>query len=38
MLKKNSEHFLELAKRAVEIAIEENEETALKYIESNMKQ
>ena len=34
-LKKQSEHYLEVAKRAVEIAIEENEETALKYIENN---
>lgn len=34
-LKKQSEHLLEVAKRAVEIAIEENEETAMKYIEIN---
>jgi len=31
-LKKQSEHLLEVAKRAVEIAIEENEAVALKYI------
>ncbi|MCF6182511.1 restriction endonuclease subunit S [Lutibacter sp.] len=31
-LKKQSEHLLEVAKKAVEIAIEENEEVALKYI------
>ena len=34
-LRKKSEYLLELAKRAVEIAIEENEEIALKYIEQN---
>jgi type I restriction enzyme, S subunit len=34
-LKKQTEHLLEVAKRAVEIAIEENEETAIKYIENN---
>ena len=34
-LKNQSEHLLEVAKTAVEIAIEENEETALKYIEQN---
>ncbi|MDD7913786.1 hypothetical protein [Polaribacter ponticola] len=32
-LKKQSEHLLEVAKKAVEIAIEQNEEKALKYIE-----
>lgn len=32
-LKKQSEHLLETAKRAVEIAIEKNEEAALLYIE-----
>lgn len=32
-LKQKSEHLLEVAKRAVEIAIEENEEVALEYIE-----
>lgn len=37
-LKKQSEHLLEVAKRAVEVAIEENEEKALEYIESNLKQ
>ena len=31
-LKKQSEHLLEVAKKAVEIAIEENEEVAIKYI------
>lgn len=35
-LKKQSEHLLEVAKKAVEIAIEENEETALKYIDSTL--
>jgi type I restriction enzyme, S subunit len=34
MLKKQSEELLKTAKRAVEIAIEENESEALKYIES----
>ena len=34
-LKKQSEHLLEVAKRAVEIAIEENEEVAIKYINDN---
>lgn len=34
-LKKQSEHLLELAKRAVEIAIEENEEIAMKHIDNN---
>jgi restriction endonuclease S subunit len=34
MLKKQSEELLEAAKRAVEIAIEKNEDEALKYIES----
>lgn len=34
-LKKQSENLLEVAKRAVEIAIEEDEETALKFIEEN---
>lgn len=33
-LKKQSENILEVAKRAVEIAIEENEVVALKYIEN----
>jgi len=32
VLKKQSEHLLEVAKKAVEIAIEENEEIALTYI------
>lgn len=36
-LKKESEHLLEVAKRAVEIAIEENEEVALEFIENNSK-
>jgi hypothetical protein len=34
-LKKQSEHLLEVAKRTVEIAIEENEETAMNYIKNN---
>ena len=34
-LKKQSEHLLEVAKKAVEIAIEENEETAMNYIKIN---
>jgi hypothetical protein len=34
-LKKQSEHLLETAKRAVEIAIEENEDAALDYIKEN---
>ncbi len=34
-LKKQSEHLLEVAKKAVEIAIEENEEVALNYIKEN---
>ncbi len=34
-LKKQSEHLLEVAKRAVEIAIEESEETAMNYIKNN---
>lgn len=34
-LKKESEHLLEVAKRAVEIAIEENEEIAINYIKNN---
>jgi type I restriction enzyme S subunit len=34
-LKKQSEHLLEVAKRAVEIAIEENEEFAMDYINKN---
>lgn len=34
-LKKQSKHLLETAKRAVEIAIEENEQTALDYINQN---
>ncbi|RAJ12965.1 restriction endonuclease subunit S [Olleya aquimaris] len=33
-LKKQSEHLLEVAKKAVEIAIEENEENALAYIKT----
>jgi len=33
-LKKQSEHLLEVAKKAVEIAIEEDEEVALKFINS----
>ncbi len=34
-LKKQSKHLLEVAKKAVEIAIEEDEEVALKYIKEN---
>ena len=34
-LKKQSEHLLEVAKTAVEIAIEQDEETALEYIKTN---
>ena len=34
-LKKQSEHLLEVAKKAVEMAIEEGEERALEYINSN---
>lgn len=34
-LKKQSEQLLEVAKKAVEIAIEQNEEIALNYIEQN---
>lgn len=37
-LKKQSEQLLEAAKRAVEIAIEENEEAAMKYIEERMEE
>ena len=35
-LKKQCEHFLEVSKRAVEIAIEENEENALAFINSEI--
>ena len=35
-LKKQSEHLLVVAKKAVEIAIEENEENALEYIKTEM--
>lgn len=35
-LKKQSEHLLEVAKRAVEIAIEKNEEVAIMYIDDNL--
>ena len=35
-LKKQSEHLLEVAKRAVEIAIEENEEVAMRFIEEQL--
>jgi restriction endonuclease S subunit len=34
-LKKQSEHLLEIAKKAVEIAIEKNEDIAINYINSN---
>ncbi len=36
-LKQQSEHLLEVAKRAVEIAIEENEDIATKYINDQLK-
>jgi restriction endonuclease S subunit len=36
-LKAESEHLLEVAKRAVEIAIEEDEDVAMKYIKSETK-
>ncbi|WP_281336638.1 restriction endonuclease subunit S [Flavobacterium eburneipallidum] len=36
LLKKQSEHLLEVAKRAVEIAIEENEEVANEYINQQL--
>ncbi|MFV0231537.1 restriction endonuclease subunit S [Empedobacter falsenii] len=35
VLKAKSEHLLQVAKRAVEIAIEENEEVAINYINNN---
>lgn len=35
-LKKQSEHLLEVAKKAVEIAIEENEEEAMRFINQNV--
>ena len=34
--KRQSEHFLEVAKRAVELAIEKDEKTAMKFIESEV--
>jgi len=34
-LRKKSKHLLEVAKKAVEIAIEENEKSAIKYIQVN---
>lgn len=34
-LKKQSEHLLKVAKTAVEMAIEENEETAIAFINDN---
>lgn len=37
-LKQQSEHLLEVAKRAVEIAIEENEKVAMDYIKANESQ
>lgn len=36
-LKQQSEHLLEVAKKAVEIAIEESEEVAMKFINENVK-
>lgn len=36
LLKQQSEHLLEVAKRAVEITIEENEEIGMDYIKSNI--
>ena len=38
VLKHQSEHLLEVAKRAIEIAIEEDEEKAIEYISQNTKQ
>ncbi len=35
--KKESEHLLEVAKQAVEIAIEENEEVATEFVQKNNK-
>lgn len=35
-LKKQSEHLLEVAKKAVEMAIEQDEETAMEYIENEL--
>ena len=37
-LKKQSEHLLEVAKQAVEMAIEESEEAALSWIEKQTKE
>ena len=34
-LRAKSEHLLDVAKRAVEIAIEEDEQAGLKYIQNN---
>ena len=36
-LRRQSKHLLECAKRAVEIAIEKNEEAAIKWIQSKQK-
>ena len=36
-LKKQSEHLLEVAKQAVEMAIEESEEVAMEWIKQEMK-
>ena len=36
-LKKQSEHLLEVAKSAVEMAIEQDEATAIKFIQDNTK-
>ncbi len=35
MLKAESEHLLDVAKRAVEIAIEQNENAGMAYIKAN---
>jgi type I restriction enzyme, S subunit len=36
-LRKQSKHLLECAKRAVEIAIEQNENTAIKWLQEKIK-
>lgn len=37
-LRKQSKHLLECAKRAVEIAIEQNEDTAIKWLQTQIKE
>ena len=37
-LRKQSRHLLECAKRAVEIAIEDDEQTAIKWLEAETKE